>query len=110
MPRQSRIDAPGALHHIIARGAYKEFVKRGTEMCGPPHLIGGVCLGRAFSKRGLLLPDRYAAHGDFIDQGTCAPRLLDVQMGNGSHPKRQGLDSPFPRQIDSKGFTIINIM
>jgi hypothetical protein len=31
MPRQSRIDAPGALHHIIARGNEKRRIFKDTK-------------------------------------------------------------------------------
>jgi hypothetical protein len=31
MPRQSRIDAPGALHHIIARGNEKRKIFKDTK-------------------------------------------------------------------------------
>ena len=67
MPRQPRLDTPGALHHVMARGIERkrifknrfdkeDFLKRLAELCDAESLAVYAWV---------LMPNHYASHNTF---------------------------------------------
>ena len=93
MPRQTRLDAPGTLHHVMGRGIengyfagrrreavwrYKAFVAEGVDQGQRPELVGGGLIRSlggwsqvlSLRRKGLRMAadDRVLGDGDFVEQ------------------------------------------